>query len=145
MGELPVDAGRLVDELRARRQAGVAVGTWAPTASFDAVLAEAHRSPLQLNEHLRWLREHSDMGALLAPPPLRSRFGITRRLLHRAVMAVLRPWFDRMQEFNAESLRALDAMAQRVDEETDARLRLLAAVRSDLVDFARHVDDQVHG
>lgn len=145
MGDLPVDAGRLVDELRSRRQASVAPGTWAPSASFDATLADLSRTPVQLSEHLRFLHEHADMRAVLAPPAIRGRFGFARRLLHRAVMAVLRPYFDRMQEFGDENLRALDAIARRVDEDTNAQLRLLEAVRSDLVDFARHVDDQVHG
>jgi hypothetical protein len=59
-------------------------------------------------------------------------------------MAVLRPYFDRMQEFAGVSLRAIDTVAKRVDDDTAAQLRLMEAVRADLIDFAHHVDERVN-
>jgi hypothetical protein len=146
MGDIPLDARRLVDELRSSRRevAAVAPKVWAPSESFDSTIHQLNRAPVQLNEHLRWMHENWDMRSLLAPPPASGLRGLARRAIHRAVMAVLRPYFDRMQEFAGVSLRAIDTVAKRVDDDTAAQLRLMEAVRADLIDFAHHVDERVN-
>jgi len=117
---------------------------WTPSESFDASMKQLERPPIVLNEHLRWMHENWDMRRLLAPPPASGLRGLARRGIHRAVMAVLRPYFDRMQEFAGVSLRAIDTVAKRVDEDTAAQLSLMEAVRADLIDFAHHVDERVN-
>ncbi|MDA8266134.1 MAG: hypothetical protein M0T79_12480 [Actinomycetota bacterium] len=146
MGEIPLDARRIVDELRSsRREVGtVAPKVWAPSESFDSTIAQLNRVPVHLNDHLGWMHQNWDLRALLAPPPAKGAKGIARRLAHRAVMAVLGPYFDRLQDYLGVNVRALDAVAKRTDEESVAQLRLMGAVRADLIDFAHHVDERVN-
>jgi phage gp37-like protein len=58
-------------------------------------------------------------------------------------MAVMRPYFDRLQDYVGVNLRAIDAVARRVDDSSVAQLRMMGAVRADLIDFAHHVDERV--
>ena len=144
MGDIPLDARRVVDELRSSRRDGAAAPkVWTPSESFDASMKQLERPPIVLNEHLRWMHENWDMRALLAPPPLVGVRGVVRRLVHRAIMAVMRPYFDRMQDYVGVNLRAIDAVARRVDDSSIAQLRMMGAVRADLIDFAHHVDERV--
>ncbi len=145
MGDIPLDARRLVDELRSsRREGAVAPKVWTPSESFDASMKQLERPPIVLNEHLRWMHENWDMRALLAPPPATGVRGLLRRAIHRAVMAVFSPYFNRLQEFAGVSLRAIDAIAKRVDEDADTQHYVMEAVRGDLIDFAHHVDERVN-
>jgi hypothetical protein len=146
MGDIPLDARRVVDELRSsRREAGaVAPKVWTPSQSFDSTIQHLNRAPVQLNEHLGWMHENWDMRAFLAPPPITGLRGLARRVAHRAVMAVLGPYLDRLQDYVGVNVRALDSVAKRTDDDSSAQLRLMGAVRADLIDFAHHVDERVH-
>ena len=147
MGEVPLDARRVVEELRAarRKAASSAPRSWLPSDSFESTLSSTLRPPAHLNEHLQWLHHSWDLRALLAPRPARGMKGLARRLAHRAVMAVLGPYLDRLQDYLGVNVRAIDTIAKRVDDATIAQQRLLGAVRADLVDFARHVDERLDG
>ncbi|HLI43953.1 MAG TPA: hypothetical protein VKU92_05730 [Acidimicrobiales bacterium] len=146
MAELPVDARHVVDELRAIRQSeGVSPRGWAPSESFERVLSEAIRPPLHENEHLAWMHRNWDLGALLAPPPARGVRGVVRRLQHRLIMAVLAPYFSRLQEYLAVSTRAVDVASRRVDDVATNQLRMIGAVRHDMIDFAHYVDRRLDG
>jgi hypothetical protein len=146
MGDIPLDARRVVDELRSsRREVGaVAPKVWTPSESFDATIQQMNRAPVQLSDHIGWMHENWDMRALLAPPPLVGIRGVVRRIVHRAIMAVMRPYFDRLQDYVGVNLRAIDAIARRVDDASVAQLRMMGAVRADLIDFAHHVDERVN-
>ena len=61
-------------------------------------------------------------------------------------MAVLGPYFDKMQEYLGVNLRAIDAVAQASRRgSAAAELRIIGAVRADLIDFAYHVDERANG
>lgn len=145
MGDIPLDARRVVDELRSsRREAGtMAPKVWTPSESFETTIRQVNQVPVQLSDHIAWLHQYWDMRALLAPPPATGLKGFARRLVHRAVMAVFGPYFDRLQDYMGVNVRALDVIAKRTDEDTVAQLRLLGTVRADLIDFAHHVDERV--
>jgi hypothetical protein len=147
VADIPLDAQRVIDELRAsRRHAGVAAPkSWAPSESFDSAIQHLPLAPVHLNEHLVWMHRNWDLRALLAPPPAKGVKGVVRRMAHRVVMAVLAPYFDRLQDYLGVNLRALDDVAKRVDDSSTAQLRLMGAVRADLIDFAYHVDERMNG
>ena len=146
MADLPVDAQHIVDELRAIRQAhDIPSRTWLPSESFEGTLAEAIRPPVHMNEHLGWLHANWDLGALLAPPPGRGVKGLVKRLQHRLIMVVLAPYLARLQDYLGVNVRAIDDVSRRVDDVASNQLRMIGAVRHDMIDFAHHVDERIDG
>jgi hypothetical protein len=135
MGDIPVDAQHVVDDLRAARQVSqVAPRSWIPSESFEGTLAEAIRPPVHTNADLHWM---------LAPPPGKGIKGGVRRLQHRLIMAVLAPYFSRLQDYLGVNTRAVDAVSRRVDDVATSQLRMIGAVRHDMIDFAHHIDERV--
>jgi hypothetical protein len=114
-----------------------------PSGSFDSLLEDAALTPLALDEHLAWLHENSRLEQALAPPSGAGVSGWAKRLVHRAVLAVLRAYLVKVQDCIAETMHALDAVARRVDDQAATQLRTIGAVRCDLVDFAQHVDERL--
>jgi hypothetical protein len=114
-----------------------------PSASFDALLEDAELSPVLLNPHLSWLRENCDLTQALAPPEGSGPKAWAKRLIHRAVLAALRPYLLKVQDCIAITVRAIETVARRVDDQAATQLRTIGAVRSDLVDFAAHVDERL--
>ena len=147
MGDIPLDAQRVVDELRSSRRsaATAAPKSWAPSESFESTIQHLSRTPVHLNDHLGWMHQNWDLRSFLAPPRQPGVKGFVRRLVHRAAMAVMAPYLERLQDYLGVNLRALDAIARRVDEDANNQLRVMGAVRADLVDFAHHVDDRLNG
>jgi hypothetical protein len=146
MADLSVDARRVVDELiSARRAAGMSPGSWSPSASFEGVLIEATQPLVHENQHLEWMHRNWDLASLLAPPPARGVKGIVRRVMHRLVMAVLAPYFARLQDYLGVNVRAVDAVSKRVDQIGTNQLRLIGAVRHDMIDFAHNIDKRLDG
>ncbi|MGO9197574.1 MAG: hypothetical protein ACLQK4_10675 [Acidimicrobiales bacterium] len=146
MGDIPVDAQQVVDELRLARQARrVPPRSWIPSESFEGTLAEAIRPPVHTNEHLVWLHGNWDLDALLAPPPERGVKGLVKRLQHRLIMAVLAPYFSRLQDYLGVNTRAIDVVSRRVDDVATNQLRMIGAVRHDMIDFAHHIDERIDG
>lgn len=145
MEQLPLDARGVLEELRASASSstGALPRTWVPSASFQALLADADVSPLSLNEHLTWLHEHGDLAGLLAPPAGTSVKAWAKRQAHRVVLAILEPYLVRVQDCIAVTVRAIDAVARRVDEQGALQLRTLDGVRADLVDLARNLEEQL--
>ncbi|MGD0081834.1 MAG: hypothetical protein ABSD78_01400 [Acidimicrobiales bacterium] len=147
MADIPLDAQRVVDELRtSRREAGtVAPKCWAPSESFDSTIQHLARPPVHLNDHLGWMHDNWDLRAMLAPPRGPGVRGLTHRVIHRVVMVVLGPYLDRLQDYLGVNVRALDDVARRADDNSAAQLRLVGAVRADLIDFAHHIDERLDG
>jgi hypothetical protein len=146
MADLPVDAQRVVDELRAvRRAQGLSPRSWRPSQSFEGVLIDATRPLVHENEHLGWMHRHWDIGAALAPPPARGVKGLVRKVQHRLIMAVLGPYFIRLQDYLGVNVRAIDTVSKRVDEIGTNQLRMIGAVRHDMIDFAQAVDKRLDG
>lgn len=145
MEPLPLDARNVVDELRSapRPLSGALPRTWTPSQSFDALLEDADVQTVALNEHLLWLHQNWDLSKSLAPPGGGGAKGWTKRLIHRGVIAVLRPYLTEAQECIAVTVRAVDTVARRVDELAANQLRTIGAVRADLIDFAQHVDERL--
>jgi len=119
--------------------------TWVPAASFDALLEDAEANPVSFNDHLSWLHENCDLDQVLTPPAGSGLRGVAKRLVWRAVLAVLDPYLVRVKDCIAVTVRALDAVAHRVDEQAAADTRAVAGLRSDLVDLARHVEERLDG
>ena len=145
MEHLPLDARSVVDELRSapRPPSGEEPRAWMPSASFDALVEGADVVPVLLDDHLTWLHEHGNLAGALAPPPGGGAKGWTKRLVHRAVLAVLNPYLVQVQDCITETVRALDAVARRVDEQAAAQVRSTGAMRSDLVDLARYLEERL--
>jgi hypothetical protein len=147
MARVPLDARGIVDGLRSAPSplSGRQPRTWVPSQSFADLLEDAGVEPVLLNEHLRWLHEHGNLEQSLEPPPGGGPKGWLRRLIHRAVMAVLRPHLMQVQECIAVLVSAVDSVGRRVDDQAALQLRTIGAVRADLVDFAQHVDERLDG
>ena len=147
MGDIPLDARRVVDDLREARHAvgNTAPSSWVPSESFESTLHHAIQPPVHLNGHLNWMHHNCDLRALLAPPPSKGVKGFVRRLTHRLVMSVLGPYLDRLQDYLGVNTRAVDTVCRRVDDQLASQLRLLGAVRSDMIDLAHHVDERLDG
>jgi hypothetical protein len=145
MGDVPLDARRIVDELRSSRRASTlsAPEVWVPSEAFEATATQLNRKPVQVSPNLEWLHRNWNLRDLLAPPPGNGLRGIVRRAVHRLVMSALKPYFDRLQDYLMANLRAVDTVAHRTDENATDMLRMLGAIRSDLVDFAHHVDERL--
>jgi len=147
MEHLPLDARSVVDELRAapRPLAGALPRTWVPSQSFGSLLQDAEVRPVTLDDNLVWLRDNCNLEKALAPPVGGGLKGWVKRLVHRAVLAVLRPYLTGVQECLGATLRAVESVARRVDDQAATQLRTIGAVRADLVDFARGVDERLDG
>jgi len=116
-----------------------------PSASFDALLEDAEPDPVRLNDHLAWLHENCNLDQVLAPPAGSGMRAWAKRLAYRAVLAVLNPYLVKVKDCIAVTVRAIDTVARRVDQQAASQMRSVAAMRSDLVDLARHVEDRLDG
>lgn len=145
MEQVPLDARSVLDQLRASAPplGEAPPRSWVPSASFDALLDEADVTPLVLDGHLAWLRDNCDLSHVLAAPEESGVKGWAKRWAYRIVLAVLHPYLVKVQDCIAETVRTLDAVALRVDEQAKAQLQSVTAVRTDLVDFARQVDERL--
>lgn len=142
MGELPVDARRIVDELRAERQANaVTPVTWLPARSFDPELRGALGEPLTDNENLAWMHHNWDLSRALQAPGGRGLRSTVRRLLHPLVMAALGPYLAQLQEYVVQNTRAVDRVTRRADALSEG----IDALRYDMLDFAHHIDERTGG
>jgi hypothetical protein len=147
MDHLPLDARGVVDELRSTSSSrpGGGLRGWVPSTSFDALASEAALDPVLLNDHLTWLHENCDLDQLLVAPAGSGLRAFGRRLVYRAVVSVLEPYLVRVKDCIAVTVRAIDTVARRVDEQAATQARAVAAMRSDLVDFARDVEGRLEG
>ena len=83
------------------------------------------------------------MSALLAAPEGGGLKGLAKRLVHRAVLATFEPYLVRVQDCIAVTVRALDTVARRIDEQAVTELGAIVAMHSDLVDFAAQVEEEL--
>ncbi|MGA2530101.1 MAG: hypothetical protein ABSG36_13185, partial [Acidimicrobiales bacterium] len=90
-----------------------------------------------------WLQANADFAQALAPPEGNGLKAWVKRLVHRGVIAVLNPYLVKVQDSIAVTVRALEAVARRVDEQGAGQLRAVEAVRSDLVDFATQIEERL--
>ena len=114
MEHLPLDARSVLEELRSA-DASLAEAlprTWVPSASFDALVEEAERMPLAVEEHLLWLHDNCDLAAALAPLEGSGLRGWAKRWAHRIVLAVMNPYLVKVQDCIVETVRALDERAR---------------------------------
>lgn len=146
MDELPIEAralaGTMTTALRVPRSS-----SWKPSATLPAELWEARRELLQVNEILRWLHEHWDLGPARdqAPPAGRGAKARLRVAAWRAVRPCLERYFREEQDVLANLVRMVDVLAKRVDVLAANQSRLLGAVRTDLVDVAGHLEELIGG
>jgi ABC-type uncharacterized transport system YnjBCD substrate-binding protein len=142
MEQLPLDARNIVEKLRTAnlQHAGDGPRSWIPTSSFEALLEDAEVTPVALNDHLSWLHANCDLAQVLAPPEGSGVKTFVKRLVYRAVLAVLHPYLVKVQDCIAVSVRALDSVALRVDEQAAMQMRAVVAMRADLVDLAAQVE-----
>lgn len=147
MEHLPLDARSVVEQLRAapRPRVGDHPNSWVPSQSFDSLILDAKHTPAHLSAHLAWLHGNWSLEASLAPPTRAGVRGWWRRVTHRAVVRALRPYLAQMQDCVGATVRSLDELARRLDDQEAVQLRTLGAVRSDLVDLATHVDERLEG
>jgi hypothetical protein len=141
MGDIPVDARRVVNDLRTSRTkgAGLAPRSWTPPQSLEAPPLRS----AQQNEHLGWMHKNWDLRPLIGPPRDHGWKGRLKRLVHRLVTATFAPYLERLQDYLGVNARALQEVASRVDELEAAQAALMAAVRADFVDLARHLEDRM--
>ena len=147
MGNIPVDAQRVVDKLRATRREAAAAAPkhWVPPDSFGQAMMNVQRTPVHVNSDLNWMHHNWELRELLAPQRRRGVRGAAYWVAYRMVMAVLGPYLDKLQEYLGVNVRAVDAVSRRVDEDRAAELSVIEAVRSDVIDFAYHVDERANG
>lgn len=151
MGDVPhddgVDAAQIVDRIRAV----VAEGreryprTWTPQASVESLPAHKDREPAYLIESLDHLHANWDMTEALN---FRERGwgpkAIVHRLLYRLVNVALSDYLGKEHAYRAALAQSIDYVARRVDDVSfrDER-EILDAVRADLLDLARHLEDRI--
>jgi type II secretory pathway component PulJ len=145
MEEVPVEARALVDtmtsSLRSKRRT-----TWQPPATLPAGLWDTRRELMVVNEVVRWLHQHWDLTAARNQnPPGHDARARARLLAWRLVRPCLERYFQEEQDLLANLVRAVDALAKRVDALAADQARLLGAVRSDLVDAVAHCEEAISG
>lgn len=144
MGDIPVDARRVVDGLRAARRARlVPARSWVPSEAFEAALSEPIGKPVHENEDLAWMHRNHDFSSLLRPPVGHGLAFRVKLVQHRLLMALLRPFFEWLQEWVKHDVRAIDHVSRRSDDLMGNQLRLFESVRDDMTDFAHHVDERL--
>jgi hypothetical protein len=119
---------------------------WAPSKSFESLLAEANKELALLDSSLDYLRRHWDLRPSVAP--VRGDSGPkaqVRAVLRRTVLSVLGRYLDDERKVTDHTVRMLEVLAKRVDELAALQLRVVGAVRADMLDLASHVDRELRG
>jgi type II secretory pathway component PulJ len=118
--------------------------SWRPAATLPTGLWDAKREPMVVTEVMRWLHQHWDLTAARNQNPQGTDPRARARLLAwRLVRPCLERYFQEEQDLLANLVRAVDALAKRVDALAADQARLLGAVRSDLVDAVDHCEESI--
>jgi hypothetical protein len=142
-----IDAGTIVEQVRTV----VAEGrdrfprSWTPQATAEDVRAGDDLQPIHLVESLHHLHHNWDMTeAIQFKGRGRGPKAVLHRLLSRIVTIALSDYLGQENAYRAAIAQAVDAIAYRVDEVAfrDERA-ILQAVREDLLDLARHVENRL--
>lgn len=144
-GDVHVDAELIVEHLRqlvAEAPSSHPRG-WVPTITFEELLTKSDREPIHLHESIHYLHRHWHEVTLSAPPGGRHPRNRFARYVHRILESLLADHFQRERDFRAALAQSIDAIAYRLDEVATADQRnLLEAVRDDLADLARYVEER---
>ncbi len=151
MGDVPhddgVDSAQIVDRIRAVVEEGRDryPRTWTPQASVESLPGHHNREPAFLIESIDHLHAHWDMSDALT---FKSRGwgpkGIVHRLLYRLVNLALSDYLGKEHAYRAALAQSIDYIARRLDDVSFRDERdLLEAVRADLLDLARHLEDRI--
>ena len=143
-GPIYIDARTIVDRVRAEGDSSPNPRGWLPQGTFDDLLEESDRDPIHFHESIHHLHHNWDRGPARALEGSgRGPKGVLQRIIGRLVNIALDRYFAEEQEFRAAVAQAVDAVAYRVDEIAGADERhLFEAVRRDLIDLARYVEDR---
>jgi hypothetical protein len=119
--------------------------SWRPAATLPAELWDPRHKLLRTSEPLTWLHQHWDLsGSQSAPRGASSR---AKTVAMQAAWRVIRPCLARYwkeeQDVLANLVRVVDLLAKRVDDLAANEQRMLAAVRSDLMDLSGHLDESI--
>jgi hypothetical protein len=152
VGELPhddrVDSAEIVERIRAV----VAEGreryprTWTPQASVERLPGHQNREPAFLLESIDHLHANWDMSDALN---FKGRGwgpkAIVHRLMYRIVNVALSDYLGQEHAYRAATAQSIDYLARRLDDVSFRDERdLLEAIRDDLLDLARHVEDRIN-
>jgi hypothetical protein len=66
-------------------------------------------------------------------------------VLRRTVLSVLGRYLDDERKVTDHTVRMLEVLARRVDDLAALQLRVVGAVRADMLDLASHVDRELRG
>lgn len=151
MGDVPhndrVDSAEVVERIRAV----VAEGreryprTWTPQASVERLPGHQNREPAFLLESIDHLHAHWDMTDTLN---FKGRGwgpkAIVHRILYKFVNIALSDYLGKEHAYRAATAQSIDYLARRLDDVSFRDERdLLEAVRDDLMDLARHLEDRI--
>jgi hypothetical protein len=151
VGDVPHDDGVRSAEIVDRIRAVVAEGreryprTWTPQASVESLPGHQNREPAFLIESIDHLHAHWDMSDALN---FKGRGwgpkAIVHRLLYRVVNVALSDYLGKEHAYRAALAQSIDYIARRLDDVSFRDERdLLEAVRADLLDLARHLEDRI--
>ncbi len=145
MDELPVEARALAEAMSAEIRTP-SNGSWTPSAMLTYAQRQTGGGQTETHAGVQWLRHNVDLGPVRDKAPV--AMGVRshmRRLTWRLLKPTLEPYFRQEQDVLANLVRVVAALTIELDAVRSDLDRSLAAVESDLVDLAGHLETMIAG
>jgi len=145
MDELPVETRALAEAMTTELRAP-SNGSWTPSAMLAYDQPQTGGRQPETHTVVQWLQQNVDLGPVRDEAPV--AMGVRshmRRLAWRLLKPTLEPYFRQEQDVLANLVRVVTALTIELDAVRSDQDRSLAAVESDLVDLAGHLESMMAG
>lgn len=145
MDELPVDARALAEAMSAESRTP-SNGSWTPSAMRADAQRQTGGGQSETQAGVQWLQQNVDLGTVRDKVPV--AMGVRshmRRLAWRLFKPTLEPYFRQEQDVLVNLVRVVAALTVELDTVRSDQDTSQAAVESDLIDLAGHLESMIAG